>query len=73
MTQGTSVVFLTAFCVLLLIFCAVCNLYSFSYFYSSSAKLAASYFEIVAHSAEYKCLIVSLLFPTSVFGVEITF
>ena len=47
-------------------------------FYLSSGNWVTAYWEIAAHSAydmfsKYKCLIVNLIFPTSVFGVGIFF
>ena len=47
-------------------------------FYLSSGNWVAAYWEIAARMAygvisKYKYLIVNLVFPTSVFGVEICF
>ena len=51
---------------------------TFSYFCLRSGKWVAAYWEIAAHSAydmfsKYKYLIVNLVFPTSVVGVEVSF
>ena len=47
-------------------------------FYLSSGNRVAAYWEIAAHStydmfSKYKYLIVNLVFPTSVFGMRISF
>ena len=50
----------------------------FSHSYLSSGNWVAAYWEIAAHSAydmfsKYKYLIVNLVFPTSLFGVGVSF
>ena len=61
-------------------FCAVCTLCTFSDNYLRPGYWVATYWEIATHSANdlfslymYLYMIVNLAFPSSVFGVELSF